>query len=123
MAEPAYYVFFVRERQDLSEIFDLGFRVRDTLVRDYPDWRQFPEDHIWPKQNGWIRVSREDPTEHLGQSFGANYTPEAIPTVYLEDGDWPCEVITYDQYVEMLGGDSGFLADDLFDLLAGGEAV
>ena len=117
MAEPAYYIFFVRERQDLSEIFDLGFRVRADYVRGYSNWRQFAEDHIWPQSNGWIRVYREDPTRHLGQSFGNNYTPEKIPTVYLEDGDWPYEVITYDQYVEMLSGDSGFLADDLFDLL------
>ena len=117
MVEPAYYVFFVRERQDLSEIFDLGFRVKGSFVRDYSDWRRFSENHIWPKENGWIRVSREDPTEHLGQSFGHNYTPEKIPSVYREDGDWPCEVITYDEYVEMLGGGSGFLADDLKGVL------
>ena len=117
MAEPEFYIFFVRDCQNLSEIFDLGFRVRTDLVLDYPDWREFAEDHIWPKTNDWIRVSREDPTKHCGQSFGNNYTPEKIPTVYLEDGNWPCEVITYDQYVEMLGGGSGFLADDLFDLL------
>ena len=117
MAEPKYYIFFVRDCQNLSEIFDLGFRVKDTLVRDYPDWRQFDKDHIWPKTNGWIRVSRQHPTEHLGQSYGNSCTPETIPSVYLEDGTWPCEVITYDQYVELLGGGSGFLVNDLFDLL------
>ena len=123
MSEPKYYCFFVNHCQNLSEIFDLGFRVKDTLDNGYSDWRQFAEDHIWPKENGWIRVSREEPTEHLGQSFGNIFTPETIPTVYLEDGCWPCEVITYDQYVELLGGGSGFLVDDLFDLLAGGETA
>lgn len=115
MAEPEFYTFFVRERQDLSEIFDLGFRVKDDFVEKYSDWRRFAEDYLWPKQNGWIRVSREDPTEHLGQSFGNKFTPETIPSAYLEDGAWPCEVITYDQYVEILGG--GFLIDDLKGVL------
>lgn len=117
MAQFEYYAFFVSERQDLSEIFDLGFRVSQHLTKDFSNWRQFAEDHIWPQRNGWIRVSHEHPAEHLGQSFGNRHTPEIVPNVYLENGEWPCEIITYDQYVELLGGGSGFLANDLKGVL------
>lgn len=117
MAKPQYYAFFVSERQDLSEIFDLGFQVSQHLTKTSSNWRQFAKDHIWPQRNGWIRVDHELPSKQLGQSFGNEYTPDIIPTVYLEDGEWPCEIIAYDQYVELLGGGSGFLADDLKGVL------
>ena len=110
------YIFFVYKGQDLDEIFQLGFSVSSRLVSFPETWRTLFDEHIWPVSNGWIRVSSEDLKMHLGQSFGHEYEPDYIPKCYRDDGLYPSQVITYEDYVEMLGG-KGFLSNDLEGLL------
>ena len=110
------YIFFVYEGQDLDEIFKLGFSVSSILASFPEHWRPLFDEHIWPRPDGWIRVSSEDLKMHLGQSFGPGYEPDYIPECYRDDGLYPSQVITYEDYVEMLGGKS-FLSNDLEGLL------
>lgn len=110
------YIFYVYKGQDLDEIFQLGFCANSKLFSFPEPWGALFDEHIWPVSNGWIRVSSEDLKMHLGQSFGPSYEPDYIPKCYRDDGLYPSQVITYEDYVEMLSGKS-FLSNDLEGLL------
>ena len=89
-------------------------------MRHHPDFRQFQETHIWPQDNGWIRVDKANPKIHHGQCFGENYTEDgAPPNVYLDEDETEMfsEPITYEEYLYILGGGESFLNDSLEVLL------
>lgn len=103
MAEPKYCCFFVSRDQDLTEIFELGFRVNEKFLSLNEEYRDFETNHIWNLDDGWIRVLAEDPTQHEGWAYKDWYGPNNAPELYeYEDAPFYSHIVTYEEYLALL---------------------
>lgn len=112
MKTPEWYAVKVSACQDMTEAFDAGLRFSNRMLR-HIIYSEVQENKRWgEKHGGYFRIRIGD--ERVIRGYSSSFS------VYDPDDPgcgWPSILLSYEEFVDLIAGTKGFLADDLDSLI------